>query len=262
MYNRINYLANISYLTNTMIYEYDLSKANINILLTKGLINKKTYDYLYNAERMVRQTYVGNLCKEEKYVRAIQSGIIDAKKLLFESNNIQPYEVLSIKNDAIFIIGRELSNTKFGLYEFKCKHIYTSFYKIKNLEMYYYYNTFNNDESIDIKGISDDKLELHKDYILQFFKDVFYVLQINGVSDAVLLLKDFYNQYITLSLDVNYYRKFDNTCMYHYKYSTFSKAGYNIESILEKDKNNIDITYNLSLLLELQKILQTITFTK
>ena len=36
IYDNINYSSDISYLTNTFIYEYDISKANINILYTKG----------------------------------------------------------------------------------------------------------------------------------------------------------------------------------------------------------------------------------
>ena len=44
LWENINYLAEISYLPNTLIYEYDISKANINVLYSKGVIDKKTYD--------------------------------------------------------------------------------------------------------------------------------------------------------------------------------------------------------------------------
>ena len=135
LWENINYLAEISYLPNTLIYEYDISKANINVLYSKGVIDKKTYDYLYNAERMTRQVYVGKLQRDKAIVDILKAGIIEAKKILFEANDIKDYEVLSIKNDAVFIINRNLINTKFGLINFVNKNQYTSFYKIKNLEM-------------------------------------------------------------------------------------------------------------------------------
>ena len=43
-----------------------MSKANINILFSKGIINRDTYEYLYNSERMVRQIYVGKLLQNNK----------------------------------------------------------------------------------------------------------------------------------------------------------------------------------------------------
>ena len=66
LWDKTTYTADISYLTNVFIYEYDISKANINILFTKGVINEATYKFLYEAQRMVRQVYVGKLCKDTK----------------------------------------------------------------------------------------------------------------------------------------------------------------------------------------------------
>ena len=42
IYEETNYSAGINYLTNTFIREYDISKANINVLYSKGLLDKKT----------------------------------------------------------------------------------------------------------------------------------------------------------------------------------------------------------------------------
>ena len=160
LYNEINYTSDISYLNNVFIYEYDISKANINVLYSKGAIDKNTYDYLYAANRDIRQVYIGKLQKENKeIVNILKAGIIEAKKCLFEANNIQDYEVLSIKNDAVFIINRQLQNTQFGLINFKCKNKYTSFYKFNNLEVYYFYDSFSKNEVIEVKGISETMAE-------------------------------------------------------------------------------------------------------
>ena len=42
LWNNINYTSDISYLNNVFIYEMDLSKANINVLRTKNIIDQKT----------------------------------------------------------------------------------------------------------------------------------------------------------------------------------------------------------------------------
>ena len=62
--------------------------------------------------------------------------------------------ILSIKNDAVFIINKKLINIEFGLIKFVEKNIYTSFYKINGIEYYYYYSNFTKEEYLDIKGIS------------------------------------------------------------------------------------------------------------
>ena len=168
IYDKVNYTSDISYLANTIIYEYDISKANINVLYSKGAIDKQTYDYLYNANRMIRQVYIGKLQRDDKNIVSIlKQGIIEAKKMLFEANNIEDYEVLSIKNDAVFLINRRLNNTKFGLIEFKEKNQFTSFYKINNLEIYYVYNQFSKYENIEVKGISDDNIKYHATYMIE-----------------------------------------------------------------------------------------------
>lgn len=262
LYDKVNYTSDISYLNNVFIYEYDISKANINVLYSKGAIDKDTYNYLYTAHRDIRQVYIGKLQGENKeIVDILKAGIIEAKKNLFEANNIQDYEVLSIKNDAVFIINRMLRTTQFGLIDFKCKNRYTSFYKLNNLEAYYYYDSFTKSEELEIKGISDDKLILHENYMFQLLKDIFYTAQTVNIEMAMRMLKDFYLEYITLKLPIEYYRPFNSDSIFHYKFKTISGAGYStdMEPVCVEA---LDITYNVSILMEIQKILASMYFTK
>lgn len=260
LWERDNYTAQISVLYNVYIYEYDISKANINILHSKGIIDKQTYDYLYNAERMKRQIYIGNLQKDPKIAQALKEGFIEYRHKLFMSNNIQDYEVLSIKKDAIYVISRRLQNTSFGLVNFIEKNWYSGFYKIKNLELYYRYNRINNDETLDVKGINDNILVLHNNHFMSFLKDLFCTLQCNGVSTALALLKDFYMSYITRSLSIEYYREFNNTSEYRILGTQYSR--YTIILNNPINLNILDISYNLSIIIELQKILLSIYFSK
>lgn len=267
LYEKMNYSADISYLTNTFITEYDISKANINVLYLKGVLDKPTYDYLYQSERMVRQTFVGKLQRDDKHVtKLLQQGIIEAKKALFEANNIQDHEILMIKNDAVFIINRSLRNIDFGMIKFMPKNTYTSFYKINTpvskMEMLYYYSNINKEEYLDIKGLSDNVLPLHADYFYQALKDIFYSVQTNGIEVAMRMMKDIYMQYVTLQLPAEYYRKFDDKSDFHL--NTFSRlsTGYSINQIDESMKSKLDITYNLHILMEIQKILVSIYFNR
>jgi hypothetical protein len=259
LYKETNYSAGIHYLTNTFITEYDISKANINILYSKGLLDKETYDYLYNAERMVRQVYIGKLRKTNSmYTTALKQGITEAKELLFKSNDIKDHEVLSIKNDAVYVIGRKLANTEFGLVKFADKNQYTSFMSFMNMELYYYYNPMTQDEILDIKGIKRSKVKLHENHMYQFLKDVFFLLQTSNVTNAIDMVRDFYMDYITFNLPVNYYRKFSIDSNFHYKASPFMNTGFDAVTVEENDKMNLDITYNLELLRNIQKILISI----
>ena len=212
---------------------------------------------------MTRQVYIGKLQKDNPNItKILQSGIIMAKKLFFQANDIQDYEVLSIKNDAVFLINKIPMICKFDNIEFKNKNKYTGFYKILNLEIYYYFNSITNEESIDVKGISDDKLEPHKNYFLQFLKDLFYTIQCNGIDIALRLLKDFYIQYVSLSLNSNYYRQFNSSGIFHFMIHTSMNTGFAIESINENEKHALDISCNLKILTELQKILISMYFDK
>ena len=261
LYDKVNYTADVSYLTNVFIYEYDISKANINVLFSKNVIDKQTYDYLYEAPRMVRQVYVGKLCRDTSVSEILKAGIIEAKKMFFEANNIQGRDVLSIKNDAVFIIGKKVQYTEFGLIKFVAKNVYTSFYKLSNMEFYYYYSNATKEEYLDIKGISDNNLTYHEGFFLQIIKDLFYSIQINGPEISMRMLKDVYNEYISLQLPVECYRQFNTQSEYHFKFRC-GTTGYGIDNASEAYKQMLDITFNLSILMEIQRILISQYFNK
>ena len=258
LYKYINYTIPVSYLTNVFIYEYDISKANISILYTYNIISKEVYDELYIAPRMVRQKYVGYLQKDIKIVKILQQGIIEAKQLLFESNNMQDNEVLSIKNDAVFVINRQLNSTKFNNIEFKLKNTYTGFYKIDNLELYYYFNSITSEENLHVKGINDVNLLNHEPYFLQFLKDLFNIIQVSSIENALKVLKAFTRQYIDRSLNMGFYRQFNASSSFHI---INNSSGYMLKNMYD-NIDLIDISTNLHILIELQKILLQMYFNK
>ena len=98
--------------------------------------------------------------------------------------------------------------------------------------------------------------------MIELLKDIFFTVQTSGVEIAMRMLKEFYLQYISYQLPVGYYRKFNSDSMFHIKSNSIYNTGFDIDNITEDNKNILDISYNISVLLELQKILSSMYFTK
>lgn len=260
LYEQSNYVTPLDYFISSYIREYDISKANINILLYKGLISRDQYDYFYNLDRMSRQVEIGMMQRDNPVIRdAINHGFAEVRKLFFEANDIKDHEVIAIKKDAVYVLNKIPSQTTFGNIEFVCKNIYTSFYKVNKLELYYYCDSVNNREVLDVKGISDKALLLHNDYFLEFLLVLFSSAQIDPIEETIGLLQHFYAQYLSFKLDVGYYRNFNNRSLYLVK-SISDIARFEMQSCPEDKKQMIDISYNASLIREFYKIYSNIYF--
>ena len=255
LYERDTYIAPINNIVSRDIREWDISKANISILLYLGVIDRSTYDRLYSADKRYRQIQVGLMQQDPKIANSLSKGFQMARKLFFESNRINDYEVLSIKKDAIYLIDKIPSTTVFenerGKIEFVCKNEYTSYYRLGKIEYYFMYNS--NGERMDVKGISDNVLELHKPYMLDFLSYIFTMMQRNMVLDAIQVLRDFMNEYLYLKLDTGFYRELNNYSMFKTKYQIDSQNTYTEGVYMVDDK--IDISYNFGILNELFRIL-------
>ena len=194
--------------------------------------------------------------------KAIQDGIIEAKRLLFESNNILDHEVFAIRNDAVFFIGNRTLNNTFGRYNFKVKNVYNfamnTTTRNNKLQILYNYDQISGNDIIDIKGISDDNLIKHSDYILQFICSIFYGILNQPIENVISEYNDFYKKYINRELDIGYYREFDNESKYRIIQHGYATNVFLIESLDNSQKNNIDINCNLSLLRDIGFVLHDI----
>lgn len=253
-----NYNSSYNIILNSFIREYDISKANINVLYERGIIDKETYDNLYYSDKFIREKTIGLMIKKDNNIyREIQKGIIEAKYKLLESNNIDLEDIVCIKNDAVFVMNNKLKYTKFGLIDFKLKNTYTIFLKIDRYEFYYYYNSYNKEEKLDIKGINDNKIGIHKNYFMDFLLSLFNTLQIDGIIPAVNLLQNFSNLYINRKLDINYYRKFNSESNFDllFKGNIWSSQSVN-------DLNIVDIRFNYEIIRSIYSILISFYFKK
>ena len=260
IYKKINYRSPIKYFINTYIREYDLSKANISSLYYTGRITKEKYNEFMNIDKQSREIKIGLMIQKDNSIyHSIQKGIIEAKKRLVESNQLTDFDILSIKNDAIFVIAKNLKYTQFPPYfEFKLKNTYNIYLQLLDLEIYYgdKFNTDGTlDTNIDVKGISDDKIPLHLDGILGFICDICFKLQRDNIEDVLRYASNIYNKYINRELPKEFYREFDSSSMYMI-YSTTHR--FVLEDIDDSMISSVDIGRNLLILRDLMTIITDI----
>ena len=253
-----NYNSEYNLILDSFIREYDLSKANINALYSRGVIDKSTYDNLYNSDKSIREKTVGLMIRKDPNIyKEIQHGIMDAKYQLIVSNLIEPEEIVCIKNDAVFIKNHKLEQTKFGLMDFKLKNTYTIFIKINRYEFYYYFNSYNGEEKLDVKGISDNKLIMHKEHFMDFLLALFNTLQTDGIISAVNMIRNFSLAYIRKELPIEYYRKFNSESNFDIIHGNEIWSTINATDI-----NLIDIRFNYEILRDLYGLLMSYYFKK
>lgn len=242
-----NYLADVGYIVGRHIYEYDISKANINVLYYYGYIDQDYYEKLKELPRMKRQIEIGYLLKYTPgLVDKLDEGIREFRRRLFEANDLEDYDILSIKNDAIFVIGKKLNITKFDNVEFVWKNHYTTYVRLdKHIEVYFESNTIDETISLDVKGISDRKLESHHQYMATMIADVLYYMETNSIADGLSYISDIYNKYISRQLPIGYYRNFNAESDY---IIVSNNSRYSMDYCTEDMYWSIDIGYNLTII--------------
>lgn len=241
LYKKVNYRAKTPRVINK-IYEYDIRAANLTMLELSGTINSAVADRLRALPKKDREVAIGKMIAKDKSIgKTIAKGIINAKHCLFRANKIQTDEVLSIKNDAVFISGRRLAVTTVAGVEFVLKHQYAMYQFLDGLELYY----DRRKHSITIKGIRDEIVEHpdHQNGILQFLQTVFDYLLFDRTSDLREYLIDFAEKYKRKELPVQYYRELNLVNSYR-TVIELSGFEYNLEEISDQDLWMINPVYN------------------
>ncbi len=260
LYKQYNYNSNIPFLFSTYIREYDIEKANINILFQEGVIDTDLYQYLLIAPREERQIQIGLLIKRNPEISDIlKNGIVNAKHELFLSNHIETKDILSIKNDAVFLINKSLSNTRFKNIHFACKNTYTSFMRVFNLEFYYKLDRVLQKEVLDIKGLGKNNLKIHEEYMTDFLLYFFNIIETENIENVITNFINFYNSYINLELPIGYYRNYNSQSKFSILHSDFL-----LEDIEDTDRNKrqLNISHNMNFLRQIYQYITTIYFNK
>lgn len=263
LWEKTRYASKIDYIIDNFIREFDISKANISVLRDAGVMSENDYQYFLNAPRMERQIAIGKLQGGNTEASEIlKNGIRNARKVFMEANSIDDSDILYIRNDAIAVIGpKPVKYLDISEHvHFRLSATYSSFYRFKAVDYLYLYDAVLNTEVLDVKGIGDEGIQLHKNFMLEFLCELFYRAQMEGVNEAINVLQDFYIKYTDLSLPIGYYRELNSGSRFKLddKFSMYSTLY--IDTSIDCFKKYIDISYNENLLRHLNKIYSTIYF--
>lgn len=238
LYNRDQYRNKaIEYIISADIVEYDIKSAGLSISNYYKLLDKSTLDKLYRLPKHDRHVAIGKLCRENKeYNESLKQGFVNIRKEFFKENDIQDDDVLSIKKDAIFLL-RRVNVTQFGdCVTFDSKNTYTSYYYINKKEFY------NSPDKLDVKGINDDILILHRDYMLDFMHNIFNMMETSDNNERVIKeLVGFTDAYKNRELEIEYYRELNEDSSYRLNKDYI---GYPLGLLRVGDVSDINIAYN------------------
>jgi hypothetical protein len=200
---------------NRNIQEYDISKANISILLDMGYLKKTEYESLYNLPKHEREVKVGLMMRSDiNAVKILNRGFIKARELFFEANGINDMNVLYIDKDSITLIDTIVKSIQVSDHiVFTPKSTYASMYKLGQVHFLYFNDGRN--ESYRFKYINQDMLEqFHHNYFIDFLLFIAEEAQVKSPLECIHIIRNFYNQYVGKTLDVLYYREFNPICKY------------------------------------------------
>lgn len=252
LYKKDRYLnTDIDYLVGYEIIEYDMRDAGFNISKQFNLLSEYEIKQLTDLPKQQRKVQLGLLQKyRESFKKSLKQGFIDARKLLFMNNELRDIDILSIKKDAIFVT-RRCPHTSFGHIQFASKNQYTSYYRINKVE--FFYNSSN--DTLDIKNIGDDLLELHNDGMILFFKEFFRLKELTTDKRAIEFLKEFIQEYKLFNLPSEFYREFNQNSLFKLNMVHGDKNIY-LDDTDINIREEVDIKYNyLNYLLPLVRMM-------
>lgn len=241
LFKRHQYLTPLPIVQNK-ITEYDIRSANTSALRQARKIKPSTLAKIEALPKHEREVAVGKMIRIDKSIqKTISREITHAKMELFRDNGVQDSEILSIKNDAVFIIGRKLRHTVFGEMEFKAKNIYALYINIDKIEFYYDQRA----HSVTVKGI-DDKVVEHPDHqegMMSFLANVMRFLVFDRRAALCRYLIEFSNAYKEKTLPVQFYRELNPANIYR---TDIDIAGFsfNLERATDSDRESINGIYN------------------
>jgi|GEM_PF-824491 len=257
----VNYLSP-SRLISGRIVEYDIKAANISCLRQTGFITEEDYQYLLRLPKKQREIEIGLRIKQDpKVYTNIQKGIKWAKEQLVTVNNIQEDQIVRIANDAVYINTLvDLPIIKFGDYiQFVPKSVSNIYLNLNKTIVLLNFHQDGN-ISVDVKGIADNQIPLHENYIINAIVTCIVYIERSGIQEAVAYLSDLCQHYVRYDLPIGYYREFNAFSCYRIKnifgpYNPFNGDTFGADNLNEADKYSLDINYNYSVLRELWSIL-------
>jgi hypothetical protein len=246
LYERSQWInQDFDYQFGSKIIEYDMKSAGLSLIKEYKLLPQEKIDELDSIkDKKTLNVKVGCLCRDDKDFNAkFQECFKLARQRFFEANILDERCIVSIKRDAIFVMGRECENTQFGYITFIPKHEYTSYIRIKKNE--FYINTKTH--TVDVKGLGQGETleqiqKAHKDGIFELILRFARAMELNDDRVGVMM-KIFITAYRNLEQRVEYYRELNQSNAYRVYDEVLDDWVYRTD-IDSSALPNIDITYN------------------
>ena len=237
LYERFNYLnKEIDYLFNTQITEYDMKDAGFSLIKQYKLLPEGVILYLEKMPKENRTKQIGVYRKNRELDRQMKAAFIEARRLFFTANNLEDGDILSIKNDAIFVIRKNCMHQVFGEINFRPKHSYLGYLNLNRYEFYY----TDSHTPIEVKGLKGEESAKHQEYMLDFIRDLFGLAIYSDRNRLIKFLTNFINAYRNKNLEAGYYRELNMS-------SAFAVVGSDGEIMLlddVEDDSDLYINYN------------------
>lgn len=255
---QVNYLAPPRYISGRIV-EYDIKSANISTLRQTGTISEEYYQYLSRLPKNKREIQIGlDIKSNPDLYTTIKQTIRESKIEFVKANNIDPFNIVRVANDAVYINAPlDLQYTKFGEYiEFKQKSISNIYLKLDNVIIFSKFLPDGNAD-VDIKGIGDNMI-LHQNTMVSIIVTAISLCEHAGTQQALRYVSQVIEDYLHFNLPVGFYREFDSNSCYRLLYSMKTNTldiPFGLSDVSENDKYNLDISYNLYILRELWSIL-------
>jgi hypothetical protein len=230
------------YIISKKIFEYDITQAGWNLCKYYELLPESKLKILSKMSKTEKHIQIGKYERDDReFNKNLTKSFSNIRKLFIEENDIDDSNILAIRKDAIFIIGKKCNNLKFGNVEFVLKNVYSSYHKFNNIELYY--NCKKN--ILDVKGINNNVLYLHENF-MNFLKHSFKLLEYNNKDQFIKFIKNFTYDYKLKNLDVSFYREFNPRSVYNIKNPKLNSRVFSF-GLTHIDKNlldEVDISYN------------------
>lgn len=229
------------FLVNSEIIEWDIKSANVSIIEEYGLLDSDKIEKIKKMNKKQRVIYVGKEMRSDKvFSKELERSFDKVVKEFIELNNLDMnYDIVSIKRDAVYVVNREINNSKLGDFiNFMPKNKYIAYLYLKPYEFYIKPNY-----EIDIKGLNDSYIPLHEKGILSFIRDIIKIASNSNLDYEVInkYLSDFVNAYKNRELEFDFYREFNAYSLYNYQ--NYGNQMF-MEEIDENILESINIDYN------------------
>ena len=221
------------FIHNNEVIEWDIKSANTSLMSYYQLQPDDIVDKLASMAKSQREIAVGKLMRKDKeFSRALEESFNKIINEFMEANNLTWDDIVSVKKDAVFVKNHGILKHDFGAVHFIPKNQYKHVLLLPKYEIYI------SNEGIDVKGIPNEKLELHKEGMLEFIKTAL------DTADDFIAMQKFFKEYVQAykrkELEFDAYREFNPD-------SLFTIGGdfpMRMDSMIEDDMEFLDISYN------------------